>query len=44
MTDKEILNNIVNKIEYWIDNSYGTFPTDLIAELIEYLKQCKKLK
>ena len=42
--DKEILEYIVKKLQYWKDNSHGTFPADLVAELIEYLKKCKKLK
>ena len=44
MNDKEILKHVVQSIQYWVDNSNGTFPADLLAELIEYLKKCKKLK
>ncbi len=44
MNDKEILKHITKSIQYWVDNSNGTFPADLLAELIEYLRKCKKLK
>jgi len=44
MNDKEILKNVTKTIQHWIDNGNGTFPADLLAELIEYLRKCRKLK